>query len=153
MKGVGLIALVLAAALAVQPGWAARKSAKKPASNCPTAATAEAEAGLRYMTQLGIASNACTSMGVYADFRVRNRDAIVAYQKTMIANLHGNAAFDRWNTSLANELAQQQSSMVPAQFCQQSVPLLKQAGTFDLKAFRAYAAAQGATLQSARCGK
>src|ERR1051325_9773398 len=88
MKGVGLIALVLAAALAVQPGWAARKSAKKPARNCPTAA--EAEAGLRYITQLGIASNACTSMGVYADFRVRNRDAIVAYQKTMIAHLHGN---------------------------------------------------------------
>ena len=80
----------------------------------------------------------------------RNRDAIVGYQKAMIAHLHGNAAFDKWNTSLANQLSQRQSSMVPAQFCQQSMPLLEQAKTLDAAKFRAYAVSQAT---SANCGK
>jgi len=105
------------------------------------------------MTELGIASNACSSMAIYADFRVRNRDVIVGYQKAMIAQLHGNAAFDRWNTVLANQLAQRQSSLVPAQFCQQSMPLLEQAKTLDATRFRAYAAAQAAASPPASCKK
>src|SRR5712692_2970276 len=104
------------------------------------------------MTELGIATNTCTSIAIYADFRTRNRDAIVDYQKAMIAHLRGNAAYDRWNTSLANQLAQHQTGVTPAQFCQQSIPLLEQAKTLDPPRFRAYAAAQ-AVSAGANCGK
>ena len=149
MKKIVLIAALLAATAAAQPGWA-QSNAK---SACTPAAALEAEQALRYMTELGIASNACTSMGIYADFRVRNRDAIVAYQKTMIAHLHGASAFDRWNTGLANQLAQRQSSVAPAQFCQQSTALLQQAKTLDTKGFRDYAAAQAAASPQAKCAK
>jgi len=150
MKKIVLIA-ALVAAFAAQPGWAAGKAKK---SQCTPAAAIEAEQGLRFMTELGIASNACTSIGIYADFRVRNREAIVGYQKAMIAHLHGAAAFDKWNTVLANQMAQRQSSVVPVQFCQQSAALLKQASTLDAKGFRAYAAAQAAAnTQAVKCGK
>jgi hypothetical protein len=151
MKKIVLVA-ALVAAFAAQPGWAAEKAQAK--SRCTPAAAIEAEQGLRFMTELGIASNACTSIGIYADFRVRNHDAIVGYQKAMIAHLHGAAAFDKWNTVLANQMAQHQSSIVPAQFCQQSSALLQQAKGLDAKGFRAYAAAQAAAnTQAVKCGK
>jgi hypothetical protein len=153
MKKIALIAM-LVAAVAVQPAWAAAKAKAKAKSSCSPAAAIEAEQGLRYMTELGIASNACSSIGIYADFRTRNREAIVNYQKAMITHLHGAAGFDRWNTALANQMAQRQSSIVPATFCEQSAPLLKQASTLDLKGFRAYAAAQAAAdTQAVKCGK
>jgi hypothetical protein len=149
MKKIVLIA-ILVAAFAAPPGWAAGKRA----SHCSPAAMLEAEQALRFMTQLGIASNTCTTIAIYAGFRTRNRDAIVAYQKTMIAHLHGNAAFDRWNTSLANQLAQHQTGVTPAQFCEQSWPMLKQASTLDINGFRAYAAAQAAAAAKvANCAK
>ena len=150
MKKIVLIA-ALVAAFAAQPGWAA---AKKPVSHCMPAAALEAEQGLRYMTQLGIAANTCTTIEIYAGFRQRNRDAIVAYQKAMIAHLHGNAGFDRWNTSLANQRAQHQTGVTPAQFCEQSWPMLKQASTLDSNGFRAYAATQAAAAEkAANCAK
>jgi hypothetical protein len=150
MKKIVLIAALVA--VAAQPGWAAGKAKAK--SHCTPAAAIEAEQGLRFMTELGIASNACTSIGIYADFRVRNREAIVGYQKAMIAHLHGAAAFDKWNTVLANQMAQRQSNIVPAQFCQQSAALLEQAKGLDAKGFRAYAAAQAAAnTQAVKCGK
>jgi len=150
MKKIVVLAALLA--FAAQPGSAAEKANAK--SRCSPPAAIEAEQGLRFMTELGIASNACSSVGIYADFRVRNREAIVGYQKAMIAHLHGAAAFDKWNTVLANQMAQRQSSVVPAQFCEQSAGLLKQAGTLDAKGFRAYAAAQAAAnTQAVKCGK
>jgi hypothetical protein len=149
-KFVLIAALVAAASAAVQPAWTAEKAKAK--SSCPPASAREAEQALRYLTQLGITSNTCSSMAIYADFRVRNRDAIVGYQKAMIAHLHGNAAFDKWNTSLANQLAQHQTGVTPEQFCQQSMPLLEQAKTLDPARFRAYAAQQAAST-AASCGK
>ncbi|HEV8680496.1 MAG TPA: hypothetical protein VGQ90_14060 [Stellaceae bacterium] len=149
MKKIVVIAALLAMA-AAQPAWAATKG--KPA--CMPAGAAEAAQALRYMTELGIAGNACTSIGIYADFRTRNRDAIVAYQKAMIAHLHGAKEFDKWNTVLANQLAQQHASMVPAQFCQQAMPLLEQAKTLDTPKYRAYAAAQAAAdTKTVKCAK
>ncbi len=150
MKKIALIAALVAAAVAAQPGWAAEKAKPAAKTSCPPQSAREAEQGLRYMTQLGIASNTCSSMEIYAGFRTRNRDAIVAYQKAMIAHLHGNAAFDKWNTSLANQLAQHQQGVTPDQFCQQSRPMLEQAKTLDAAGFRSYIATQAA---SASCGK
>ncbi len=149
MRKIVLIA-ALVAAFATQPGWAAEKAK----SSCMSPSTIEAEQALRFMTELGIASNACSSIAIYADFRVRNRDAILAYQRAMIAHFHGAPAFDRWNTILANQLSQRQSSIAPALFCQQSEPLLKQASTLDTKGFRAHAAAQAAAnTQAVKCAK
>jgi len=150
MKKLVLIAALVAAA-ATQPAWAAKKAATP---KCTPASAAEAQHALRFMTELGIATNACSSIGIYADFRVRNRDAIVGYQKTMIQHLRSNAAFDKWNTSLANELAQRQSAMVPVQFCQQAMALLEQAKTLDTAKYRAYAAAQAASdTRIVKCSK
>ena len=152
MKKIVLVAALVAAAVAVQPGWAAEKAKAPAKSSCAPASAREAEQALRYLTQLGITTNTCSSMAIYADFRTRNRDVIVGYQKAMIAHLHGNAAFDKWNTSLANQLAQHQTGVTPAQFCQQSMPMLEQAKTLDAAKFKAYAAAQAASA-GASCGK
>lgn len=145
--------LVLAAALlaiwSAQPGWAAGK----PAPSCAAPAAAEAERAIRFMTDLMVASSACRNT-IYAEFALRNREAIIHYQKAMIAHMHGAPAFDRWNTSLANEFSQRQAALPIAQFCQQSEPLLKQASALDIKGFRAYAAAAANPVApAAKCGK
>ena len=151
MKKLVLIA-ALVAAVAAQPGWAAAKAK----SSCVSPSAIEAEQAIRYVTDLMVVSSACQDIGdataIYGGFRVRNRDAIVAYQKALIARFHGNAGFDRWNTSLANAAASKQGGNV--QLCQQAAPLLKQASGLDLKGFRAYAAAQAAAdTVTPKCAK
>ena len=138
MRKIALIAAFVAA-WATTPGWAA--------IDC---ASAEAEAGIRYVTDLMIISSVCQDT-VYAEFRLRNQSQIVAYQKAMMAKLHGAAGFDRWNTSLANSAAQKQNGN--QLLCQQSVAILQQAKSLDAAGFRAYAAAQAASMPGAKCGK
>lgn len=146
MKKVVLLA-ALVAALALQPALAA----KKAASSCYSPSAAEADAALRYMNDLMIVSSVCQDT-VYAEFRLRNRDAIVGYQKALMAHFHGAAGFDHWNTALANQAAQKQSGNL--QLCQQSVALMKQASALDPSSFHALAAAQAAAdTQVAKCGK
>lgn len=150
MKKFALVAALAVAAAAAQPGWAASKKA----AACYSQAAIEAEQAIRYLTDLMVISTACQNT-TYAEFRLRNRDAIVAYQKAMIAHFRGAPAFDRWNTALANLAAQRQVSVAPAVFCQQSEVMLKHASALDIKAFRAHAAAQAAqaAAQYAKCGK
>ena len=145
MRKFALIAAVLA--VAATPVWAASKAKSK----CPPQNTAEAEQAIRYLTEVMVASSACQNT-IYAEFRLRNKDAILAYQKAMITALHGAPAFDRWNTAIANQSAQRQALLPTAQFCQQADAIMKQASAFDIKAFRAYAAEQGKT-QVAACSK
>jgi hypothetical protein len=146
MKYVVLLA-ALVAALAVQPASAA----KKAASSCYSPSALEADAALRYMNDLMIVSSVCQDT-VYAEFRLRNRDVIVGYQKALMAHFHGAVGFDRWNTALANQAAQKQSGNL--QLCAQSVELLKQAKSLDPQGFRAYAAAHAAAdTQVPKCGK
>ena len=145
MKKIVLIAALLAAT-ALQPGWAAEKA--KTAA-CPPAGAREAEAAIRYMTDLMIVSSTCQDT-VYGEFRARNRDAIMGYQKAMAAHLRGNAAFDKWNTSLANQAAQKNAGN--QQLCVQSAALLQQAKAMDARGFKAYAV-QAASTGSPSCGK
>ncbi len=146
MKKFVLIAALVAAA-AAQPAWAAGKAK----SSCSTPSAIEAEQAIRYVTDLMIVSSVCQDT-IYAEFRLRNKDAITGYQKALIAHFHGAAGFDRWNTALANQAAQKQSGN--RLICQQSADLLKQATALDPQGFRAYAAAQAAAnTQSAKCGK
>ncbi len=137
---------VLAAALllawSAQPGWAARRSCAAPA------AAAEAEQAIRYITDLMVASSACRNT-VYAEFALRNRTAIIHYQKAMIVHLHGTSAFDSWDTRIANEASQRQAVVPPTQFCQQAAPLLQQASALDIKGFQAFAAARAASVRPA----
>ena len=151
MKKWGIAAALAAiVAFAAQPGWAAEKKG----GACYSQAAIEAEQAIRFMTDLMVASTACQNTA-YAEFRLRNRDAIVGYQKAMIAHFRGAPAFDRWNTAIANIAAQKQTTVAPAVFCQQSETMVKQAAALDMKAFRAFAASQAAaaSTQYAKCGK
>ena len=156
MKRVALIvALVAAAAMAAQPGWARRShhpDSRHAARSLCSRGTLEAEQAIRYITDLMVASSACRNT-TYAEFALRNRRAIIRYQRAMIVRLHGKAAFDRWNTSLANREAMKQAAVPIAQFCQQSQAMLKHASTLDTRGFQAYAAAQAASADppAARC--
>lgn len=145
MKRLALtVAFVAAAVTAVaQPGWTAQKSRARRADLARCTRPSEAEQAIRYMTDLMVASSACGNT-TYREFALRNRETIIRYQKTMIARMRGKEAFDRWNTSLANEAALRQSSMPLAQFCKQKVPLLAQAKALDADGFRAAVLAQAA---------
>lgn len=148
MRNLAMAAGLAAGVLATQPGWAAEKKGA-----CYSPATIEAEQAIRYITDVMVVSSACQNT-TYAEFRLRNRDAIVAYQKAMISHLRGTPAFDKWNTAIANIAAQKQASVHPGVFCQQSETLMKHAGALDPKAFQAYASAQAAAVgeQYAKCG-
>jgi hypothetical protein len=136
MRKLVLIA-ALVAAWAAQPGWAADKAK----SGCAAPGAGEAEAAIRYVTDLMVVSSVCQDT-VYAEFRLRNQNQIMAYQKALMVQFHGAAGFDRWNTALANQAAQKQNGN--QLLCQQSVALLQQAKSLDANGFRAYAAAQAA---------
>src|SRR5260370_41562692 len=112
MKRLVLIAALCAAA-AQQPGWAAGKA--KTACYSPSAI--EAEQAIRFLTDVMVVSSTCQDT-VYAEFRLRNRDPILAYQKAMIAHFHGNPGFDRWNTVLAYQAAQNRSGTPTVLSCQ-----------------------------------
>jgi hypothetical protein len=146
-----VLAAVLAAILLPQTSGA---SGARAASACYSQAAIEAEQAIRFVTDLMVVSTACQNT-VYGMFRLRNKDAIITYQKAMISHFHGNTAFDTWNTSLANEASRKQAGMTTAQICQQAAELLKQAEALDLKGFRALAAARAVSVaaQYAKCGK
>ena len=148
MKKLGTIAALAGGLMAAQAGWAADARAQ-----CYSQSAIEAEQAIRYLTDVMLASTACQNT-TYAEFRLRNRDAIVAYQKAMISHFRGEAAFDRWNTALANAAAQKQASANLGVFCQQAETLMKQAKALDPAAFRAYAASQAAAAgaQYPKCG-
>src|ERR1043166_10340792 len=105
MKRSVLIA-AFGAALALQPVSAAERAR----GDCYTPSAIEAEQAIRFLTDVMIVSTTCQDT-VYAEFRLRNRDAILAYQKAMMAHFHGAPGFDRWNTVIANQAAQKRAGM------------------------------------------
>ena len=134
----------LAAALLV----AASVQAASAANQC-SSADREAEQALIFQTNLMVVSSACRDP-TYGQFRYRNKDAIIAYQRAMIAHFrragyrNAQSEFDRWNTSLANQIALRQGERPTAQVCQQAAPMLQMASTLDRKGFHDYAVAQAA---------
>jgi hypothetical protein len=148
MKKLAMTAALVGGLLATQPGWGADAG-----SPCYTQSAIEAEQAIRYLTDVMVASSACRNT-TYAEFRLRNKDTIIAYQKAMISHFRGASAFDRWNTALANIAAQKQAAVNLGVFCQQSEALMKQAKALDPTAFRAYAASQAAAAgpQYTKCG-
>ena len=148
MKKTALVAALLTA-LAQLPAWAG--GAKE---QCYSPAAIEAEQAIRFMTDLMVVSSTCRDT-IYAQFRLRNRDPIVSYQKAMIAHFHSTTAFDSWNTSVANAAASKRAGLPSTKVCEQSAPLLKTATALDATAFRKYAATQAATVGATypKCGK
>jgi hypothetical protein len=147
--------IALAAALAAAVSAASASAADK---NCYSPADSEAEQALWFQTNLMVISSACRDT-VYGEFRVRNKDAILRYQSAMIDHFrrtgarNPKSAFDTWQTSLANQLAQKQALTPTAQFCQQSAEMLKLASTLDAKGFRDYVVAHPVDGAHPRCGK
>jgi len=149
MKRMFVIA-ALGAAIALQPVLAAERAR----GTCYSQSAIEAEQAIRFLTDVMIVSTTCQDT-VYAEFRLRNRDPILAYQKAMIAHFHGTPGFDRWNTVIANEAAQKRAGQPSTIVCQQAADLMKQASALDPPRFRAFAAAQAAAAAPTypRCGK
>jgi hypothetical protein len=135
-------------ALAVALFVAASVQVASAGSQC-SKSDREAEQALIFQTNLMVVSSACRDQ-TYAQFRYRNKDAIIAYQRAMIAHFrragyrNAQAEFDRWNTSLANQIALKQGEMATAQVCQQAAPMLQMASALDGKGFRDYAVAKAA---------
>jgi hypothetical protein len=153
MKKIAIVAALLAAAWVLPAAAAGR--------GCYSAKDLEAEQALLFLTNLMVASSACQHNDAYAEFALRNRYAILAYQKAMIDHFRRagfrrpQSAFDRWNTSLANQISLQEGALPIAQMCQKAADLFKLANTLDSAGFRKYAAAraQSAVLSHPRCGR
>jgi len=146
-----VVGAALFAATWLQPVGAAVAASS---ASCYSPSAIEAEEAIRFVTDIMVVSTQCQDT-VYGQFRLRNKDAIIAYQKALIAHFRGNAAFDSWNTSLANEASRKQAGLSTAQICQQAIELMKTAASLDVKGFKAYAASQAASASPryAKCGK
>jgi hypothetical protein len=116
----------------------------------------EAEEGMRFLIELMVASTACRDQ-TYGLFQQRNKATVLTYQKAMITHLHGNAAYDRWDTALANQAALKQAGKSSPQSCQEAADLIKQATAMDDKGFRAYAVGLATTAAATgrypKCGR
>jgi hypothetical protein len=147
--------VVLAAAIIA----AAAFNTASAADRCYSPADLEAEQAILFQTDLMVVSSACRDT-VYGEFRARNKDAIIRYQKAMIDHFrrtgsrNPTSAFDTWQTRLANEAARKQAAIPTSQVCQQAAGMLKMAGTLDAKAFRDYAVTHAASANNGyrKCG-
>ncbi|MBV9554599.1 MAG: hypothetical protein JO032_17595 [Alphaproteobacteria bacterium] len=138
------------AASVVMPGVAGA------ASDCYSPAAVEAEQGIHFLVDLMVASTACRDQ-TYGLFQQRNKEAVLGYQKAMIAHFHSNAVYDRWDTTLANQAALKQAGKSGPQACQEAAELIKAAAGMDNRAFRAYATSQATAALAAgrykKCGR
>jgi hypothetical protein len=143
-----LIAAALAASVLLPAGVAGAAN-----NRCYTQAAIEAEQAYHFIVDLMVASTACRDQ-TYGLFQQRNQVSIRAYQKVMVTHLHGNAAFDAWDTSLANSASMKQAGKSAPQACLEAADILKTAAGLDDKGFRAYAAAAAtkAAAQYTTCG-
>ena len=137
------IAAAVSIAASLQPALAADGS-------CYSALDQEAEQAIVYQTNLMVVSSACRDTA-YGEFRARNKDAIIRYQKIMINHFRregyrdAQSRFDSWSTSLANQIALKQGATPTAVVCQQAANMFKTASTLDSKALHDYAVAQAAS--------
>lgn len=150
----GVIAAVLLALAWTLPAAAARRG-------CTSAKDAEAQQALLFLTNLMVASSACRQNDTYAEFRLRNQYAIIAYQREMIDYFRRagyrqpKSAFDSWDTRLANQISLQEGNIPIAQVCQQATAMFRMASTLDPAGFHKYALAQAqsAVLRQPRCAR
>ena len=151
MKKVFLAALLAAASF---------QGASAADRQCYSPVDIEAEQAILFQTNIMVISSACKDT-VYGEFRARNKDAIIRYQKAMIDHFrragsrNAQSEFDRWNTSLANEISLRQGAVPMAQVCQQAAEMMKLASTLDAKGLHDYAVAKATSTADThpRCAK
>jgi hypothetical protein len=149
--------IVLAAALLAA---ASSQSVSAADRQCYSTADVEAEQAILFQTNLMVISSACKDT-VYGEFRARNQAAIIQYQKAMIDHFRRSGSrnaqsdFDRWNTSLANEISLKQGTLPMAQVCDQAAETLKLGRTLDAKGLHDYAVAKATSAADShpRCTK
>jgi hypothetical protein len=149
--------LMLAATLFAAASFQGASAADK---QCYSPADVEAEQAILFQTNIMVISSACKDT-VYGEFRARNKDAIIRYQKAMIDHFrrtgsrNAQSEFDRWNTSLANEISLKQGAVPMAQVCQQAAEMMKLASTLDAKGLHDYAVAKATSAADShpRCTK
>jgi hypothetical protein len=149
--------LVLAAALFAAASVQGVSAADK---QCYSPAAIEAEQAILFQTKLMVISSTCKDT-VYAEFRLRNKDAIIQYQKAMTEHFrragsrNAQSEFDRWNTSLANKISLEQGAAPSAVICQQAAEMLKMASALDAKGLRDYAMAKATSTDNShpKCSK
>ena len=151
MKKVFLAALLAAASF---------QGASAADRQCYSPVDIEAEQAILFQTNIMVISSACKDT-VYGEFRARNKDAIIRYQKAMIDHFrragsrNAQSEFDRWNTSLASEFSLKQGAVPMAQVCQQAAEMMKLASTLDAKGLHDYAVAKATSAADThpRCAK
>ena len=149
--------IVLAAALLAAASTQGVLAADR---QCYSAADIEAEQAILFQTNLMVISSACKDT-VYGEFRARNKEAIIRYQKATIDHFrrtgsrNAQSDFDRWNTSLANEISLKQGSLPMAQVCEQASETMKLGRTLDEKGLHDYAVAKATSAADThpRCAR
>jgi hypothetical protein len=142
--GIAMKKAVLAAAIFAAASVQGASAADR---HCYSAVDMEAEQAIRFQTNLMVVSSACRDE-VYGEFRARNKDAIIRYQRIMIAHFRREGArnaqseFDAWNTSLANEISLAEGAQPTVVLCQKEAGLLRMASTLNPAGFHQYAVAQ-----------
>jgi len=152
MRKIVLVSMLLAAVSSQSVSAADRQ--------CYSPADVEAEQAILFQTNLMVISSACKDT-VYGEFRARNQAAIIQYQKAMIDHFrrtgsrNAQSDFDRWNTSLANEISLKQGTLPMAQICEQTSETLKLGRTLDAKGFHDYAVAKATSAADShpRCAR
>ena len=137
----GVIAVVFAGTISVAQ-----------AATCYRADEVEADQAVRFQTQLMVVSDSCGS-DVYTEFTHRNASTIRAYQATMIGYFRrsggrsADSAFDKFITSLANQMALSAGKETVGALCTRSADLLKKGQTFGKDDFMHYIAQQAAAAR------
>jgi hypothetical protein len=115
------------------------------AAACFNAADVEAEQALRYENELMVLSDTCGGDS-YRDFTLRNRTAIIAYQRQLMDHFRRTgarspqAALDSFQTKIANEEALRAADESAPTLCGRMVAFLEQGRTLDQQQFRRHAA-------------
>ena len=145
--GIAMRKAVLAAAIFAAASVQGASAADR---HCYSPADMEAEQAIRFQTNLMVISSACRDT-VYGEFRARNKDAIMRYQRIMIAHFRREGArnaqseFDAWDTSLANQISLSEGVQPTVVVCQKAADLLRMASTLNSQGLHNYAVAQAAS--------
>ena len=137
----GVIAVIFAGSVSVAQ-----------AATCYRAEEIEADQAVRFQTELMVVSDSCGSPS-YTEFTHRNASTLAAYQQKMIGYFRrtkgrgADTAFDRFITSLANQMALSAGKETVSVLCTRSADLLKKGQTFGKDDFVHYVAQQAAAAR------
>ncbi|HEX3971637.1 MAG TPA: hypothetical protein VHX19_09940 [Stellaceae bacterium] len=122
------------------------------AASCYRAEEIEADQAVRFQTELMVVSDSCGSQS-YTEFTHRNASTLAAYQQKMIGYFRrasgrgADTAFDRFITSLANQMALSAGKETVSVLCTRSADLLTKGQTFDKNDFVHYVTEQAAAAK------